>query len=136
MASPKISSHQQRIIEIMLENWSGKLTWEALTSRVGLELGLSTTRQTLCSYSGIASAFKDRKAKLRGVNSEVFTDITASDVSMLETIKRLRAEIVVLKRNNSEQLRMIERIFSNANSIPNLDLAALIKRRPEETPGR
>jgi len=51
---------------------------------------------------------------------------------LIERIEHLEAEIKVLTRNNSEQLRMIERMLANAKSIPNLDLGALIQGRPEE----
>lgn len=132
MAIPKISAQQQRKIEIMLTAWTGKLTWEALVTKVNLELGLETTRQTLCTYTGISSCFRKRKAELRGATPAIYTKITASEVKLTERIERLEAEITVLKRNNSEQLRMIERMLANAKSIPNLDLGALIQRRPEE----
>ena len=51
---------------------------------------------------------------------------------LVEQIEHLKAEVAVLKRNNAEQLRMIERMLLNANAIPNLDLYALVKKRPEE----
>lgn len=96
------------------------------------ELGLKTTRQTLCTYTGINTAYKNRKAQLRGVTPSLYSRITASEVTMVEQIEHLKAEIDVLKRNNDEQLRMIERIRSNASAIPNLDLNNLIRRRFEE----
>lgn len=133
MAIPKISALQQRKIEVMLTKWAGKLTWEALVAKVNIELGLETTRQTLCTYAGINSCYKKRKAQLRGATPAIYTKITASEVKLIERIEHLEAEIEVLKRNNSEQLRMIERMLANARSIPNLDLGALIQRRPEET---
>lgn len=130
--SPKISAQQQRKIEVMLTKWSGKLTWGALVAKVDLELGLKTTRQTLCTYTGINACYKKRKAQLRGATPALYTKITASQVKLNEQIEHLKAEIEVLKRNNSEQLRMIERMFANAKSIPNLDLGALIQGRPED----
>lgn len=132
MAAPKVSAQQQRKIEIMLAKWVGKLTWEALVAKVELELGFKTTRQTLCTYTGINTSYKNRKAQLRGATPSLYTKITASDVSMVEQIEHLKAEVEVLKRNNAEQLRMIERMLSNASAIPNLDLYALVRKRPEE----
>ena len=132
MVAPKISAQQQRKIEIMLTKWVGKLTWEALVKSVELELGINATRQTLCSYLGISACYKNKKAHLRGATPSIYTKITASEVKMVEQIDHLKAEIAVLKRNNAEQLRMIERMLANANVIPNLDLRALIKIRPEE----
>lgn len=133
MPTPTISAKQQRQIEVMLTKWSGKLTWGALVEKVGLELKLKTTRQTLYTYTGITASYKKRKAQLRGATPALYTKITASDVTLIERIEKLEAENEVLIRNNSEQLRMIERMLANAKSIPNLDLAALIQRRPEET---
>ncbi len=132
MVIPKISAQQQRKIEVLLAKWTGKLTWDALVIRIALELGLKITRQTLCTYTGINTAYKNRKAQLRGATPFIYTKITASEVKLVEQVDHLKAEIVVLQRNNSEQLRMIERMLSNATAMPNLDLNALVKRRPEE----
>lgn len=132
MVVPKISAQQQRKIEIMLAKWVGKLTWDALVTKVELELGIKTTRQTLCTYVGINTYYKNKKAELRGATPSLYTKITASDVKLVEQIEHLKAEVAVLKRNNAEQLRMIERMLLNANAIPNLDLYALVKKRPEE----
>lgn len=132
MAPPKITALQQRKIEIILTGWKGKLTWGALVRRIELELSVKTTRQTLCTYLGINKCYQTRKAELRGVTPALFTNIVASDVKMAEQIDSLKAEIAVLSKNNSEQLRMIERMLANAIAIPNLDLHALTKRRPEE----
>jgi hypothetical protein len=129
---PKISAQAQRKIEIMLIKWKGKLTWDALVTKVGLELAIKTTRQTLCTYVGISTSYKNKKAQLRGVSPSLYTKITASDVKLDKQIEHLKAEVEVLKKNNAEQLRMIERMLLNANDIPNLDLYALVKKRPEE----
>jgi hypothetical protein len=134
MSTPKISAQQQRQIEVMLKNWTGKLTWEALVSRVDLQLGLQTTRQTLFSYTGISACYKDRKAQFRGATPALYTKMTASQVKLVERIDHLSAENEILKRNNAEQLRMIERMLANARCIPNLDLKDLIQKRPEENP--
>jgi hypothetical protein len=132
MASPKISSAQQRKIEVLISSWKGKLTWGFLVNIIELELDIKTTRQTLCTYSGIAASFKNQKSKLRGVTTELTKLITQSDVNLLDKVARLESEIKILKRNNSQQIRMIERILSNARVLPNLDLAELLKERPED----
>ncbi|KSK68398.1 hypothetical protein ACM7QE_04160 [Pseudomonas aeruginosa] len=116
----------------MLAKWVGKLTWDALVAKVELELGIKTTRQTLCTYVGINTYYKNKKAELRGATPSLYTKITASELKLVEQIEHLKAEVAVLKRNNAEQLRMIERMLLNANAIPNLDLYALVKKRPEE----
>ncbi len=132
MASQKISAKEQRDIEIILTKWTGRLTWDALVICVEVELGLKTTRQTLCTYLGIKACYKSRKSLLRVGGQSNDRAGTVSEVKLLDQVANLRAEIAVLKRNNAEQLRLIERIFANASSIPNLDLRTLIKLRPEE----
>ncbi len=132
MALPKITSQQQRKIEIILEKWNGKLTWEALVTQIELEIGIKTTRQTLYSYTGIKVAYKEKKAMLRGATPTIYTKITSSDIELLDQIENLKAEIAVLRRNNAEQLRMIERLLANANDIPNIDLHKLVQPRTEE----
>lgn len=133
MASPKITPQQQRKIEVILESWKGKLTWHALVTKVELDLGIRTTRQTLYSYTSIKLAYKERKALLRGATPSLYMEISSTDVELLDQIENLKAEISVLRRNNAEQLRMIERILSNANDIPNIDLYKLVQPRTEET---
>lgn len=132
MAAPKITASQQRKIETLIQQWAGKLTWDVLVMRVDLEFGIKTTRQTLCTYLGIYNAFKSRKEMLRGATPEIHAKITRCDVKLVEKVENLQAKIVVLERNNSEQLRFIERILSNAKDIPNVDLNQLIRPRPEE----
>jgi len=116
----------------MLAKWVGKLTWDALVAKVELEIGIKTTRQTLCTYVGINTSYKNKKAQLRGATPSLYTKITASEVKLVEQIEHLKAEVAVLRKNNAEQLRMIERMLLNASAIPNLDLYALVKKRPEE----
>ena len=132
MATPKISATQQHKIEILLAKWSGRLTWDALVTKIHLDLDIKTTRQTLCTYSGIYAAFKNRKAQLRGATPAIYTEIKSSEVKLVEQVEHLKAEIEVLKRKNAEQLRMIDRILTNASKIPNIDLNDLVRRRPEE----
>lgn len=132
MASPKISSTMQNKIEVLIQKWAGKLTWDALVHRVTLEYGIKTTRQTLCTYSGISKAFKEKKAVLRGVTPVISASITKSDVTLQKRVDYLDTKIIVLERKIHEQLRFIERMLSNAKDIPNIDLNHLIRPRHEE----
>ena len=132
MAKPKISSTQQRQIEIIISKWKGKLTCEALVESIELLRDIETTRQTLCTYSGIDASYQNQKSKLRGVTPEITKIVTKSDLNLLEKITSLEAENKIIKKNNSEQLRMLERILSNAKVMPNVDLNDLLKERAEE----
>nr|WP_315168499.1 hypothetical protein [uncultured Deefgea sp.] len=67
MTAPKISALQQRKIEVILTRWAGKLTWEALVERIKLELDFETTRQTLCTYTGINICFKKKRQNFCGI---------------------------------------------------------------------
>lgn len=132
MALPKISSALQRKIEALILSWKGKLTWNKLVNQIELEIGLKTTRQTLCTYSGIAATFKNKKSEIRDIPTEITRKITTTDIKLQEKIDRLENEIEILKRNNSEQIRFIDRILANARALPNINLKALIKERPED----
>lgn len=132
MASPSITAHDQRRIERLISNWKGKLSWDLLTKAIEVDFGIKTTRQTLFTYSGIYEKYKSRKNELRGATPETFSRVTLSDISANERIARLEREIRDLEMRNSQQLRLIERIFSNAASIHNIDLRDLVKERPEE----
>lgn len=132
MASPKINSQQQRKIEIIIAKWNCKLTMNALLDKIELELNLKVTRPTLYEYHGIINAFHKRKIQLKGVTPEIEKKITASEVDLFKQNQSLKDEIQYLERKNAEQLRMIERILSNASEIPNLDLNKLVRRRLEE----
>ena len=132
MASPKISSSLQNKIEKLIKKWHGKLTWALLVDRIELEFGFKTTRQTLCTYTGIDTSYHNKKSELRGATPALYTKMTASDVGLVKQNDNLVTEVEDLKEKNAEQFRMIERMLSNANDIPNLDLKDLVKRRPEE----
>ena len=132
MAAPSISAQNQRRIERLIANWKGKLTWDLLTKAIDLQLSIKTTRQTLPTYSGIYTEYLKRKADLRGVTPKFVSSITRSDITAHERIMRLEKEVSALEEKNAQQLRMIDRIFANASSIPNLDLRELVKVRPEE----
>ncbi|NUW69235.1 hypothetical protein [Vibrio coralliilyticus] len=132
MASLSLTSKQQRAIEALIRKWKTKLTWSLLVNAVKTELSISTTRQTLCTYTAIKNEFDRKKNELRGVTRVVVERFTKTDVELVAKVEQLEAENVILKRQLSEQLRTIERMLANASTIPNLDLNQLMKPRPEE----
>ena len=105
----------------LLSSWTG--LWWSVEHRT---VGDSTT------HRHVAVAAVD------GVNHDAVPSPYVNDnhphesLTTAEQIEHLKAEIDVLKRNNEEQLRMIERILSNASAMPNLDLNDLVRRRSEE----
>lgn len=133
MASLSLTSKQQRSIEILIRRWRTKLTWALLVKAIREELVINTTRQTLCTYTAIKSEYDHKKDELRGGTTEIVKRFTKADVNLAARVERLEAENTVLKRQNNEQLRMIERMLANAAALPNLDLNQLIQPRPEES---
>jgi hypothetical protein len=136
MAAPSISAQEQRRIELLIASWKGKLTWHLLVQAIELELGIKTTRQTLCTYAGIYAKYSKRKAALRGVSPDIARRVTLSDINAHDRIERLETEVKELNQTVAEQLRVIERMLANAAAIPNVDLGGLLKPRPEEIRNR
>ena len=132
MAALSLTSKQQRTIEILIRKWRTKLTWDLLVDVIKLECNIITTRQTLCTYTGIKNEYDRKKNELRGVTPAVVHEFTKSDVDQMKKLEMLEAENAVLKRQNAEQLRTIDRMLANASVIPNLDLNQLMNIRPEE----
>ena len=127
MAFPSLTSKQQRAIEALIRGWSTKLTWERLAQAVHDELNITTTRQTLHTYTGIRNEYDHKKSELRGASPQILKQITQKDVTLAEQVKKLTAENAVQKRQINEQLQLIERILANAQNIPNVDVNALVQ---------
>lgn len=132
MTVPKLSSDVQYQIEVILTRWRTKLSWDLLTDKIKFELGISITRQALCSYVAVNQKFKLAKLRLRIPEAQIPPAFSASVSELCSKIEELKAQLIVSKRNTAEQLRMLERILANASTIPNLDLRDLLKIRPEE----
>ncbi|MEE4129135.1 hypothetical protein [Pseudomonas viridiflava] len=132
MTAAKLSAEDQYRIEVMLTRWKGKLTWGILTDKLEFELGICITRQALCTYIGISEKFKIAKRELRVPELRDKKALKISECKLLDQIEDLKAQVAVLRSNNAAQLRMIERILTNASTLPNLDLRDLIRTRPEE----
>jgi hypothetical protein len=134
VAKQKITEDVQFQIERMIRLWDGKLTWSLLTQRVEIDIGVRVTRQTLEDYTGIYTAYKQKKEMLRGVNPKTEKVITKSDVHLSERLKKLEVDIEMKDKIINEQKRFLQRIMQNAMDIPalrgNFDL--LISERLED----
>jgi|TARA_R110000824_G_scaffold361224_1_gene549182 hypothetical protein len=133
-AKPKITEDVQFQIERMVRLWEGKLTWNSLTQRIEIELGMKVTRQTLEDYKGIYAAYKQKKELLRGIDPKSEKMITKNDIHLSERLKRLEAEIEVKDKIINEQKKFLQRILQNAADIPSLkgNINFLIPERPED----
>ncbi|WP_441004028.1 hypothetical protein [Pseudocolwellia agarivorans] len=131
---PKITEDIQFKIECMIRLWDGKLTWNLLTQKIHLELGLKVSRQTLEDYKGIYVTYKHQKQILRGVTPKLEKSITKSDVNLIKRIEKLEVEIEIKDKTINEQKRFLQRILQNATEIPALrgNLEVLIAERPED----
>lgn len=132
LTAPKLSPEDQYRVEVMITKWKGKLTWDILTDKLRLELGICITRQALCSYVAISETFKMAKKELRVPMIRDKKTLKMPESKLLSQIEDLKAQVAVLRANNASQLRMIERILTNASTLPNLDLRDLMRVRPEE----
>jgi hypothetical protein len=131
---PKITEDIQFKIERMIRLWEGKLTWNLLTQKIHLELGLKISRQTLEDYKGIYATYIHQKKILRGVTPKLEKAITKNDVDLIKRIEKLEVEIEIKDKTINEQKRFLQRILQNATEIPALrgNLDVLIAERPED----
>ena len=134
VAKIKITDEIQFEIERMIRVWDGKLTWNALVQRIEIELGIKVTRQTLEDYKGIYTAYKHKKELLRSRDPKLERTITASDLSLVERLKKREAELDIAYKTINEQKRFLHRILQNAAELPALkgNLESLIEERPED----
>ncbi|QWV04924.1 hypothetical protein KQ246_16745 [Pseudoalteromonas shioyasakiensis] len=66
MAKPSLTPQKVRKIEALIRAWNTKLTMKILIPELKLKLGITTTRQTLYSYTSIKKAYQTRKKELKG----------------------------------------------------------------------
>ncbi|ACA88270.1 hypothetical protein [Shewanella woodyi] len=132
MAKPSLSTTQVRQIEKILYRWSGKLTWEELVDQLENELEITTTRQTLNSYSSISGVFKSTKTRLRGIseNYQNSPNVSLEKASLLDKIEKLENEIIGLRTQNQQFQGLLNDIRMEAESTPLLmDLLISVKRK-------
>lgn len=120
MANLSLSIEQQRKIERVLNTWTGKVTWKQLVERIDVQLDINTSRQTLDKYDNIKAAYNEAKtrARTKGLSSQEIADFTKKDVALIESIKRLEAELGAEKVKTNQQLLFIHAIIEEAQSNP------------------
>lgn len=60
-----LSDHDVQAIVAIINEWTGKLTWDSLCSAIGRRTRESYTRQALFAHKSIRSAFRERKEVLK-----------------------------------------------------------------------
>ena len=118
MALPSLTTAQIRKIETLIISWQTKLTWFFLVERIKNDLNISTTRQTLNTYSSIKAAYDKKKQELRGKPTTELIKFIKSDQKAFEQIERLKAENEVLNQKVVTQLAFIKILGELSKSNP------------------
>lgn len=122
-------------IVAMLRQWNSKITWDLLIKRIKVELDFEVTKPTLRKFTKITKEFGNAKSRYNGVNSlpsGTAKQISAGDVNYYEKYMNSLQEKEVMQEMLDEQYALIEKIFKNAEEIPNLSIDGLIRDRPED----
>ena len=126
-----IDVKEMKVIENILNKWSGKLTWDLFAVSVARALDKpSISKFTLMSYEPVKQVFNLRKKTLREAKSTVIASMGDVTIDMLiKENEELRNQISHLKKllEEKESLRaeQYRRWQYNLSQMPNVDLATL-----------
>lgn len=126
-----IDTKEMKIIEGILNKWSGKLTWDNFTLSVARALNKpSISKFTLMSYEPVKQAFNFRKQTLREAKSKVVASMGDVTIDMLiKENEELRNQISHLEKLLKERENLwadqYRRWQYNLSQMPNVDLATL-----------
>ena len=95
-----IDVKEMKVIESILNKWSGKLTWDLFAVSVARALDKpSISKFTLMSYEPVKQAFNFRKKTLREAKSTVIASMGDVTIDMLiKENEELRSQISHLKK--------------------------------------
>lgn len=102
--APDLTSERIEDILVLLDGWSGKLTWDAVIDRVKTETGIEYSRFTLGEYPRIAEAFRLRKQALRGHLAGPRLPRDERLRAAMEQAERYRQKSLRLERENQALL--------------------------------
>lgn len=126
-----IDVKEMKVIESILNKWSGKLTWDLFAVSVARALDKpSISKFTLMSYEPVKQAFNFRKKTLREAKSTVIASMGDVTIDMLiKENEELRNQISHLKKLLEEKESLwadqYRRWQYNLSQMPNVDLATL-----------
>ncbi|MDM1757605.1 hypothetical protein HX127_08470 [Acinetobacter sp. 256-1] len=126
-----IDVNEMKIIESILNKWSGKLTWDNFAISVASALNRpSISKFTLMSYEPVKQMFNIRKKTLREAKSTVIASMGDVTIDMLiKENTELRNQISHLNRLLDERETLwadqYRRWQYNLSQMPNVDLATL-----------
>lgn len=120
MAKPSLSMSDVRKVEKTLITWQCKLGWETLVKHLKESHGITTTRQTLCTYKSIAGGFADAKDRLRGIPKAVkkSPNVTLKQAELIQTIDELRLDNGNLEKQNALLKGMLNAINCESETNP------------------
>ena len=126
-----IDVKEMKVIESILNKWSGKLTWDLFAVSVARALDKpSISKFTLMSYEPVKQAFNLRKKTLREAKSTVIASMGDVTIDMLiKENEELRSQISHLKKLLEEKESLwadqYRRWQYNLSQMPNVNLATL-----------
>ena len=126
-----IDVKEMKVIESLLNKWSGKLTWDLFAVSVARALDKpSISKFTLMSYEPVKQVFNLRKKTLREAKSTVIASMGDVTIDMLiKENEELRNQISHLKKLLEEKESLwadqYRRWQYNLSQMPNVDLATL-----------
>ena len=126
-----IDVKEMKVIESILNKWSGKLTWDLFAVSVARALDkTSISKFTLMSYEPVKQAFNFRKKTLREAKSTVIASMGDVTIDMLiKENEELRSHFSHLKKLLEEKESLwadqYRRWQYNLSQMPNVDLATL-----------
>ncbi len=126
-----IDVKEMKIIESILNKWSGKLTWDLFAVAVAKALDKpSISKFTLMSYEPVKQAFNFRKKTLREAKSIVIASMGDVTIDMLiKENEELRSQILHLKELLEEKENLwadqYRRWQYNLSQMQNVDLSTL-----------
>ncbi|NGP42792.1 hypothetical protein G4V72_14100 [Acinetobacter sp. GC2] len=126
-----IDVKEMKVIESILNKWSGKLTWDLFAVSVARALDKpSISKFTLMSYEPVKQVFNLRKKTLREAKSTVIASMGDVTIDMLiKENEELRNQISHLKKLLEEKESLwadqYRRWQYNLSQMPNVDLATL-----------
>lgn len=103
------------VIEHLLDEWTGKLTWDLLIEAIKFSIATDYTRQALAGHARIANAFSLRKASLSKDTGHPSSGDTRTD-ALLDKIHTLEAENARLNQECEVHRAMFIRWVHNAQT--------------------
>lgn len=103
--APRLTDKTLQTLIELIDQWSGKLTWELLLERLYEKTGLSYSRFTFVEYPQVADAFALKKQVLRGSWSSPPSSPKDERVrAALEQVARYKAKALRLEQENQALL--------------------------------